>query len=102
MRRIIFLLIIFTSLAFPQSLKNYYSLIDKSDNLIYDFQFGEATDLLYQAIQLNPERPEAYQLFSKVYLWFYLGSKDALDKEHFENYSDSVVKKCKMNIFSTL
>ena len=95
MRRIIFLFIIFTSLAFPQSLKNYYSLIDKSDNLIYDFQFGEATDLLYQAIQLNPERPEAYQLFSKVYLWFYLGSKDALDKEHFENYSDSVVKKCK-------
>lgn len=92
MTRIILFFIV--SISFGQNIKNYQTLIEKSDNLIFNFQFDDATELLATAIHINSQRPEAFQLLSKIYLWFYLGSENPLDKKLFEDYSDSVITKC--------
>ncbi|MBK7979985.1 MAG: tetratricopeptide repeat protein [Ignavibacteriae bacterium] len=92
MIKIIFFL--FATLTYGQSLKNYQNLVDRSDNLIFNYEFDKALDLLNSAIENHRERPEAFLILSKIYLWYYLGSSNPSDLKLFNDYSDSVVAKC--------
>ncbi|MFZ1289148.1 MAG: tetratricopeptide repeat protein [Melioribacteraceae bacterium] len=88
------ILFLFATLSFGQSLKNYQNLVERSDRLIYNYEFEKAIDLLNSAIEKKRERPEAFLIYSKIYLWYYLGSSNSSDLQLFENYSDSVISKC--------
>ena len=94
MKKIVITLLLFSNILFAQNLQSYFNIIEKSDDLVYNFEFEPALDLLEQAIKKKSDRPEAYQILSKIYLWYYLGSKDPLDKKLFLDYSDSVVVRC--------
>ncbi|MBK8945727.1 MAG: hypothetical protein IPM32_10740 [Ignavibacteriae bacterium] len=87
-------LLLFATLSFGQNLKNYQNLVERSDRLIYNYEFEKAIDLLNSAIEKKRERPEAFLILSKIYLWYYLGSSNSSDLKQFEKYSDSVITKC--------
>lgn len=77
----------------PNNIKVYLSLVDRGENLAYNFQFDSTEVIIDKAIDLDPSRPEAYLLKSKLHLWFFLGSNDPQEFEYFMQYSDSVIIK---------
>lgn len=62
-----------------------------AENLSYNFNFDSAFVILDNAIKRKPERPEAYLNKAKIFLWFYLGSKENIDYNSFFDYSDSAI-----------
>ncbi|MBK7103859.1 MAG: tetratricopeptide repeat protein [Ignavibacteriae bacterium] len=88
------ILFLFATVCFGQSFNNYHNLVERSDRLIYNYEFEKAIDLLNSAIEKKRERPEAFLILSKIYLWYYLGSSNSSDLKLFENYADSVISKC--------
>ena len=83
----------FSALHFSQAQQEYNVLLKKAERFSYNFEFDSCTTYLEQAIMLKPERPEAYQLKSKIFLWYYLGSQEESDYKKFVNYSDSAIIK---------
>jgi len=80
-------------LSFSQNLNSYHNLIKLADDLAYNFQFDSANVIINKAIKLDSKRPEAFQLLSKIYLWYSLGNKDENNLESFFAYSDSTIVK---------
>jgi hypothetical protein len=64
-----------------------------ADRLTYNFKFDSSEITLNKAIAYKPDRPEAYLIKSKIYLWYYLGRKDSSDYDLFKKYSDSTIAK---------
>lgn len=88
---ILFLLLVF-QLEAKENIK-YKNLISKGENYLYNFEFEECNKIIDQAAKLDSTRPEAYQLKSKIYLWYYLGSKSESDYDKFFDYSDTTIHK---------
>ncbi len=92
MRNLILVLFIFlNSLLVGRQNPEYKSLILLGEKLAYNFEFDSCQSMINTAIDIAPERPEAYQIKSKIHLWYFLGSKEQTDYELFFDYSDSTV-----------
>ncbi len=95
MIKIIALFVVFSFvLTFAQDQNSYEKKINIADNLAYNFQFDSSQTIISQSISLASHRPEAFQLLSKIYLWYSLGSKDEENVKAFFSYSDSAIYKC--------
>ncbi len=89
MRKLLFLIFVLNISLFSKGNKQYAKLISLSESLLYNFEFNSARAVIGSAIELKPERPEAYLNLSKIHLWFYLGSKEEEDYKSFISYTDS-------------
>ena len=76
-----------------QTENDYLTLVDSADLLTYNFQFDSSRVLLQKAIEMDSGRPEAFLIKSRIYLWYFLGSRDSADYELFQIYSDSVISR---------
>lgn len=76
--------------------KEYKKIISLSEKLADNFEFDSCQTIIYKAIKLAPERPEAFQILAKIYLWFYLGSEHEDDYNRFINFSDSTLIKAEI------
>lgn len=92
--RVLALIFISCTLLFSQNQSDYSKLIYTADNLAYNFQFDSSRVLIQNAIATSPDRPEAYELLSKIHLWYALGSKDQNMADSFFVYSDSTIDRC--------
>ena len=59
-----------------KSKHDYSSMIKFADALSYNFQFDSCLAVLDKAILKEPERPEAFLVKSRIYLWYFLGSRE--------------------------
>jgi len=92
LRKIILFLYISIALQlFAEENPEYKKLITSGEKLAYNFEFDSCQSIVQTAIELVPESPEAFQLLSKIHLWYYLGSKDQSDFKLFFDYSDSAL-----------
>jgi len=92
LRNYIIIISLFITISiFSQKLPNYNKLISASEKLAYNFEFDSCKSLINTAIKLSPERPEAFQVLSKIHLWYFLGSKENNDYKQFFEFSDSTL-----------
>lgn len=88
---IIVFLFSFSFCSFGQELLQYDKLIANSEKLAYNFEFDSCKTLLNRAIRIEPNRPEAFLVLSKIHLWYFLGSKENEDYRRFFDFSDSTL-----------
>jgi len=94
MKKIILILFVFSLTSNAQS--KYENNISQCYNLIYEFKFSEAENLLFDLIEKYPKQAEPYQLLSQIHLWFYLGCKDEGEIKIYEEYADSALTKAEL------
>ena len=94
MKKLFFIIFIFLTFSITANQdQKYKKLIDLAEKLSYNFDFDSCEVIIQKAILTIPDNPQAFQLKSKIHLWYFLGSKEKLDYELFFNYSDSVIFK---------
>lgn len=92
---IIFLLLCSLKLTAHNEIK-YSKIVILGEELANDFQFDSSITLFRKAINVNPNKPEAYLGIARIHLWYFLGSKQKEDEKLFMQYSDSALKKLEM------
>ncbi len=94
MKKLIFVLyILIYSHVIDEQNPTYDNLLILGEKLAYNFEFDSCQSIIQRTMEIAPERPEAYQLKSKIHLWYYLGSKEQTDYKLFFDYSDSTVTR---------
>ncbi len=72
---------------------NYETQIKKGISLAYNFQLEESEKVFSKAMEILPDRPEAYHYIAQCHLWGFLGSKDLTELKIFTRWSEISIEK---------
>ncbi len=69
--------------------------IKKGLNYSYNFNWNKAEETFQKLIRKYPNDPRGYHYEASVYLWYYLGNKNAEFLKSFVSYSDKAIEKAR-------
>lgn len=87
--RFFFLLLFIVSSLGAKS--KYEELIKIGREYALNFDFKQAENSFYEAINSNPANPAGYYHISQIHLWFYLGSRNHDELYTFQEFSDKAL-----------